>query len=200
MRVPRVRFTLLGMIAAVAFIALVCGLFFQQSRQALREAELKKQLALAKALTTGHERMRESLGDMGILIARNAIEAEKLSVTGKYQPLSEVSPPASLRGCYPVTPSGEMFDATFTRRLTGELLDPHNYMYIGASDLPEPEFGVRLRRGEESLDVLFSLSSRHLDVWTFLRDERGEIIQGNYGWLCFPGDALEQLVRKAFKR
>jgi hypothetical protein len=195
MRLPRVRITVRRLMVAVALAVLASGLFFQQDRQARREAELKKQLHLAKALSDGHEGMRAFLGDLGILIARNATEAEELSVTGQYQPLSEGAPPGSMRGFYPVTPSGKILDATSTRRLKGELLDPHNYMYLGMFDLPEPEFGVRLKRGKESLDVLFSLSSGHLDVWTFLRDDRGEIIQGNNGWLCFPGVALAWIIQ-----
>ncbi len=87
-----------------------------------------------------------------------------------------------------------MLDASVTRRLAGELLDPQNYIYIGADDLPDPEFGVRLRRGMESLDVLFSLSPGHLDVWAFQRDERGKVVHGNQGSICFGGDALEKIV------
>jgi hypothetical protein len=122
------------MMVAVAILALVGDLLIQQGQQTRREAELNKQLVLAKALTAGHENMREFLGDMGIVIARGATEAEVLRVTGRYQPLLGQAPVTTSLGCYPVTPSGEMLHAIQTRRITGELLDPHNYMYQGSFD------------------------------------------------------------------
>ena len=105
-----------------------------------------------------------------------------------------------VQGYYPVSLNGEVLDATTTRRLAGELLDPLNYIYIGANDLPEPAIGARLRRGKESLDVLFSLDSGHLDVWAFQCDERGEVVHGGRGWVCFGGNTLERLVREALVR
>ncbi len=47
------------------------------------------------------------------------------------------------------------------------------YTYIGTFDDPDPEFGVRLRQGKESLDLLFSLSPDHLDVWVLARRTAG---------------------------
>jgi hypothetical protein len=137
---------------------------------------------------------------MGTVIARSATGAELLKITGPYQSLPPKPQPTGVQGYYPVSPNGEVLDATLTRRLADELLNPRNYIYVGAADLPDPKFGVRLSRAKESLDVLFSLDSGHLDVWAFQRDERGEVVHGDQWWVCFGGDALERLVREALVR
>ena len=193
----RVRFTARWAMAIVGVVAIVGAIVLQQERLARREAVFKKQIVIAKALAGGHERMREFLGDLGIVIARCATEAEVLRVTGPFRLLPTGSSTTGVTGYYPVAPDGNVLDAAVTRRLAAELLDPQNYIYVGADDLPDPEFGVRLKRGMESLDILFSLRSGHLDVWAFQRDERGEVVHGNQGWICFGGDALEQAVREA---
>jgi hypothetical protein len=176
-KLSRVRFTVRWAMAFLAVVAIVGALVLQQYRSARREAEFKNQLVIAKALAGGHERMRGFLGDMGIVIARGATRAEVLRVTGRFQLVPPGSPITGVTGYFPVAPDGSVLDAAVTRRLVGELLDPQNYIYVGADDLPDPEFGVRLRRGMESLDVLFSLSSGHLDVWAFQRDERGDVVK-----------------------
>jgi hypothetical protein len=178
-KLSRVRFTVRWAMAFVAVVAMVGTFVLQQERSARREAEFKKKLVIVKARAGGHERMGEFLGDMGIVIARRATEAEVLRVTGPFQSLPTGSPTTGVPGYYPVASDGNVLNAAVTRRLVGELLDPQNYIYVAADDLPDPEFGVRLRRGMESLDVLFSLSSGHLDVWAFQRDERGEVVHGD---------------------
>jgi hypothetical protein len=200
MKLPRIRFTMREVMLAVALTAAVVAVFLQRERFARRETELKKRLVIARELPRGYEGMRALLGDMGIVIARSATKAEVLRVTGPYQVLTSRPPPVGAHGYYPVSLTGEMLDATLTRRLACELLEPRNYIYIGSSDLPEPKFGVRMWRGKESLDVLFNLDPGHIDVWAFLRDERGELIHGDDGWICFGGDTLERLVRKALVR
>ena len=197
MKLSRVQFTVRLAMAIVAVVAIVVAFVLQQERSARQEAEFKEQLAIAKARAGGHERMRGFLGDMGIVIARGATEAEVLRVTGPFRSLPTGSAPTKIAGYYPVAPDGNVLNAVVTRRLAGQVLEPQNYVYVGADDLPDPEFGVRLKRGLESLDVLFSLRSGHLDVWAFQRDERGEVVRGNQDSICFGGDVLEQIVREA---
>jgi hypothetical protein len=172
--------------AAVAVVSLDGALFVEQHRSSRHEAELRKQLVIAKALPSAHTRMRTLLGDMGIVILREASSAEVLRVTGGYPRRS---------GGYAVSVTGEILGEPFVRGLADVLLDAGNYVYIDADDLSDPVSGVRLWRGRESLDILFSSEAGHTDVWAHLRNEQGDVVYEAPSYVCFTNDALERLVR-----
>jgi hypothetical protein len=196
MRLPRVRFTVGWMLVAVGSAALAGALLVVEHRHSVREANLKEQLVIARALPSAHTKMRTLLGDMGIVILGEVRVAEVLRVTGSFRASATPgSLPAS--GSYPVAATGEFLSEPFLRQLAGVLLDAHNYVYLSNCDFSDPRFGVRLRRGKETLDILFCLDTGHLDVWAFLRDDRGEIAHGNQGYVCFFGVTMKRLVKEA---
>jgi hypothetical protein len=191
MRVSRVRLTVPRMMVAVAVMALAGALVVERQRHTRREAELGRQLVYARAGRTAPERMLAFLSDTGIVTLGEASEAEVLRVID--------GPPSRFRG-YPVTETGEVLGGPFVRRLAGVLLDAGNYIYLNADALPTPDTGVRLRRGKECVDILFSVHDGHTDVWAFPRERRGEFVPGGLSHVSFYDDALGRLVRESLMK
>ena len=109
-------------LASIVVGALFGTLLLQQHRTAARKQELRKQLVIARALPSAHERMRKLLGDVGIFILGENPRAEVLRVTGAYRRKATGASPFGSPEGYPVAPTGEVLDRSFVHRLGGELL------------------------------------------------------------------------------
>jgi hypothetical protein len=169
----------------VVIVSLLLGLMVQEYRASEREKQLRSQVYQSKARTSEAEAMRGFLGDLGIVILKDPTKVELLKVQ------KSSVPPG-----YSVTPTGRVFGNEWHQRLAGILLDNNLYMSANFDDLPDPEVGLRFWRGEDSIELLFSLeSSGHLDAWSLVKPETGgPNLAHSTSWQCFSDAELEKLV------
>ena len=180
--------TLRSLAVLFMILALVLALVVQQRKAATRVRTLRYALAEAHAIRAADERVQNLLGDRAIFILKTATRVETLSVG---------------RGPgYPRTPTGVDLGTAAATRLRLALLDPHNYLYLDADDMPEPQAGFRFRDGDSSLDVLvslesFNLTSVHEDIWVILNYETD---QSHYlGCVCMYSKQLNDLLVTAMR-
>ena len=187
MRLPRFRLATL-MLWGISF-AFVLALIAQDRAASRREQALKTRLAQALRNQYAQEGMNRFLTDPGIDILKGASGVELLWVPSA----------AQLRktGQDGVIPSGQYLPDGIASRLVGVLLDHRNYGYLGTFDDPIPQFGLRFKRGEESLDILISLENSrpnsHQDVWVNIRDKSGKVVH-YAGPNCWHDAAFQSLV------
>ena len=157
----RPRFRLGTLATGTLVIGLVMALVAQQRAADRRERALKARLGQSLLDIHGQDGMRSFMGDLGIVVLKEATSFELLAIS---------SPAGDQAGQDAVIPTGREVDPTIARRLANALLEPANYAYVNGDDLPDPQFGIRLRRGGDMFDILISLeSTAHQDVWAVSR-------------------------------
>ncbi|WP_165070470.1 hypothetical protein [Paludisphaera rhizosphaerae] len=176
----------------LAFIACALTLLGVNRLAESRERDLRMQVAESRSRKLALEGMTSLLSDRGIDILMQAPDAELLKVC---QGRSEDGTALNL-----VTPTGVMLGEAVSRRMTCVLLDYRNYRSINADDLPEPGFGLRLRSGFGTVDVLMDASegSSHQNVW-INRTRDGELMHAS-GWRCMNDPELQKLVESILSR
>jgi hypothetical protein len=173
-------------------VALALALIVQSQRASVLEGQLRIELRKAKLEARADEAVRWFLGDLGIVILKDVEKVELLQI-GR----------AKDNQGYSRTPTGKVFSKEFGNRIARLVLDKKHYGYIGASDdIPDPQVGLRLWRGKDSIDLLFSPvgstpPSSHLGVWVFVTPEHGDIFKIEDRQMCFSDHALEKLVIEA---
>lgn len=176
---------------SLAILALVLALIVQSERAAEREKRLRTAMIQAKSKAYADEKMRCFLGDLGIVILKDVTKIGLLRIGDPKEPVQS----------HARTPTGKVFGKPFAGRIGRIFLDTKNYRFLDASDMPDPEIGLRISRGEDSIDLLFSLkpsgpSGGHQDVWAFVHAERGDVFKVNGSQTCFYDPGLEKLLEE----
>jgi hypothetical protein len=175
------------LIVCVATAGLVTALIAQSDRGAEQESRLRRELHRVEAISRAETHMRRAFGDLGIVILKDAQQVELLRVGGR-----------GADSVFARTPTGDVFGKDFADRLSRCLLNRDHYGYINADDDSDPQIGLRLRRGGDTIDVLFSHSPPgHQDVWVFVTPASGDVFKIDGASLCLNDRDLDRLLREA---
>jgi len=189
MRTPRLRLRLDTFMIWSFVLAMVLALVAQKWAAERREQTLKARFAKALAYQYADENRDRTLGDLGIVILKEPTGAELLRVS---------MPKHSSSGNPVVTPTGYELDMGVAARLGSVLLDRRNYGYLNGGDDSEPQVGLRVRRGEEWIDILISLegsspTSPRQFVWVEVHGKGGKSVhQGSLH--CLHDPTLQKLA------
>jgi len=181
-------FRLRTLMMSLAIFAVVLALIAQGRRAAEREKELRVELSQAKSKAWREEEMRAFLGDLGVVILKDSKQVELLQV-------------GRLKGNQPYSraPTGKVFGREFADRIARVMLDINNYAYFDDWGLPKPQAGLRLRRGQDSMDILFSLEgssggSAEQNIWVFVNPGHGDNLKIERSERCFYDPDLGKLL------
>jgi hypothetical protein len=185
-------FRLRSLMVSLVIVALILALVAQSKRALERETRLRKQFSQMKSEARAEAGMRSFLGDLGIVILKDTTRVE-LVKTGKVQ--------VGQGYTYSITPTGKILGKDVADRISRIMLDPKHYRYMDADDFADPQVGVRLWRGKDSIDILFSPegsspSSPHQDVWVSTNPEHGEAFKRVEWSHCFWAADWESLIRE----
>lgn len=212
----RLRFRTL--LVGVAFWALVLALVAEHRRHTEQEAVLaardsERQELYQELMAEQNEfhkatlaRTKMGFGEVTLAILEHPTTVERLEIL-RHSGWAAREQAMRLTGdtviVYQARPTGEQLSGEFATELAAVLLDTNSYLDKGelvtVDDLPEPEFGFRLRRGSSRLDLLFSLETSeqngHVDLFVQTWTDHGELVEGSrMGWRCLFQTTLKKMI------
>lgn len=192
----RPRFRLPTLLIGMVFVGLVLALVAQKRVGEFRARGLNLQMRDLSTKKYALEGMSSFLTDRGIDILKQSSDAELLQVFRPSQSRPTNSFSVSL-----VAPTGVMLGEAVARRMACVLMDYRNYRYVGADDMPDPQFGLRYRGGVATLDVLVDsipgATDQHL--WIEIRDASGMVVH-QAGPHCMDDLQLQKLAGSILSR
>lgn len=190
MRMFRFRLRLTTLLVGMVFIGLILALLAQKRTYELRVRALDTQLGDHISKESALKGMSGILSDRGIDILKQSTDAELLQVFRASNSLPSNSSSGSV-----VMPAGVHLGEAVALRMACVLLDYRNYRYIGAGDMPDPQFGLRYRGGSATLDVLVDAIAGATDqhFWIEIRDESGKVVH-TAGPHCMDDPDLQKLA------
>jgi hypothetical protein len=181
--------------ALPVFIGLVLALVAQHRAAVRREQTLKAEWAQDRHYRYARESIDQLIGDLGVVILESPTGIELLRVTHAAK-----ASPGGGWGDPVATATGKELDPEAALRVARALLDRRNHGFLNASDDSDPQVGLRVKRGRDSVDVLISLegsskASPHQDVWIEVHDGDGKRIHAG-GPMCFGDPDLQKLAEE----